>query len=104
MILALDQFGASEPGSGSADDEDCEGNQGGVGCLYVTGGIIQRARGAVGQGAYGYWKRYGWDPCALSSPPPYFPTTQRFTRGRQRFLDPTGFSVSTYFAMLTPSS
>ncbi|HKJ02945.1 MAG TPA: hypothetical protein VJ997_10835 [Longimicrobiales bacterium] len=103
VILALDQFGAAEPSAGAAVNENCLADPGGRGCLFVTGGIIQRARGAVGNGAYGYWKKYSWDACALSAPPPYFPTTEQFRKGRQFDVDPTGFSVANYFASLTPS-
>ena len=104
VILALDQFGAAEPAGGAAVNENCLGDPGGRGCLFVTGGIIQRARGAVGNGAYGYWKKYSWDACAMSAPPPYFPTTEQFRKGRQHFVDPTGFSVANYYATLTPSN
>jgi len=103
VILALDEFGAGDPGEGSANDEYCEGQVGGRGCLYVTGGIIQSTRGVVGIGAYGYWKRYSWDACALSGPPPYFPTTGVFSKGQYYDLDPTGFSVSDYYLALTPA-
>ncbi len=103
VILALDEFGAGDPSLGSANDEYCEDQVGGRGCLYVTGGIIQRTRGVVGIGAYGYWKRYSWDACALSGPPPYFPTTGFFSKGQYYDVDPVGFSVASYFAALTPN-
>jgi hypothetical protein len=103
VILALENFGAGEPGLGSTDDEDCEGNQGGRGCLYSTGGIIQQERGPVGKGDYGYWKRYSWDACAMDNPPPYFPTTGHFSKGQAYDVDPAGFSVAAYYASLTPT-
>ncbi len=103
VILALDRFGAGDPSSGSANDEYCESQVGGRGCLYITGGIIQRTRGVVGVGAYGYWKRYSWDACALSGPPPYFPTTGHFAKGQYYDVDPVGFSVASYFAALSPN-
>ena len=103
VILALDEFGAGDPGVGSTNDEYCESQVGGRGCLYITGGIIQSTRGVVGIGAYGYWKRYSWDACALSSPPPYFPTTGHFAKGQYYDVDPVGFSVTDYFAALTPT-
>lgn len=102
VILALDEFGAGSYQEGSTDDEYCEGQVGGRGCLYLTGGLIQDTRGAVGYGAYGYWKRYSWDSCALDNPPPYFPTTGHFVKGQAYDVDPNGFSVSEYFALLTP--
>lgn len=102
VLLALDQFGAGDYSAGATINEDCENQRGGRGCLYVTGGIIQRARGAVGQGWAGYWKRYSWDACAMENPPPYFPTTGRFSKGQYYNVDPVGFSVAGYFQALTP--
>ena len=56
------------------NDEACEAKTWGRGCLYITGGIIQNTRGAVGTGAgTGYVKRYSFDACAATEPPPYLP-------------------------------
>lgn len=75
------------------------------GCLYLTGGIIQRTRGPVAQlsgGAYtGYAKRYDYDQCGATNPPPYFPTTGRFFGGQTYQVDPVGFDVDDYFEMLS---
>jgi hypothetical protein len=108
VILALDEFGAGDPGIGSKNDEYCEGNMGGRGCLFITGGIIQETRGIVAYGPvgnrYGYTKRYSWDACAIEGPPPYFPTTGHFSKGQYYDIDPTGFSVSDYYRALTPAN
>ena len=101
VVLALDNFGAVRHSSGPTNAQSCEGTSWGRGCLYLTGGIIQKARGAVGTtGGTGYLKRYSYDQCAYSNPPPYFPTTGHFARGHYYEVDPTGFDVTSYWAQL----
>ena len=103
VVLALDIFTVQNYSGGSRNDERCESKVWGRGCLYLTGGIIQRTRGAVGTGSgTGYVKRYSYDSCAAESPPPYFPTTSHFYKGQYYQVDPTGFSVSAYYEQLTP--
>jgi cytoskeletal protein CcmA (bactofilin family) len=106
VILALNQFTTENYASGSTTSEACENKPWGRGCLYLTGGIIQNTRGAVGTiwnvGGTGYMKRYSYDACAYSSPPPYYPTTGHFARAHYFEIDPRGFNVANYFAMLTP--
>ena len=103
IILALGNFTAENYTSGPTNAEPCGSTSWGRGCLYLNGGVIQRERGGVGQSnGVGYLKRYSWDPCGLSDPPPYFPTTGRFTRGRLLEVDPTGFDVAALFDLLTP--
>jgi hypothetical protein len=47
---------------------------------------------------HGYVKRYSYNACAATDPPPYFPTTGRFVRNRIYELDPKGFNVASWFA------
>lgn len=105
IVLALNVFTVEDYAGGSTRDERCEGSLWGRGCLYLTGGIIQRTRGAVGTigspGGTGYVKRYSYDKCGATAPPPYFPTTGHFARGQLYWVDPAGFSVDSYFALLT---
>jgi len=104
FVLSLNSFTVENYNSGSTNAEPCGGNPWGRGCLFVAGGIIQGTRGAVGTAAgYGYVKRYSYDQCGLSDPPPYFPTTGVFSRGRYYEIDPVGFNVAALFASLTPS-
>jgi len=104
VVLALENFEVENYDGGSANSQSCESTQWGRGCLYLTGGIIQSTRGAVGTSAgTGYLKRYSYDPCAFTDPPPYFPTTGHFARGRVLEIDPTGFSISSLFDLLTPN-
>ena len=103
IILALRNFLAEDHDAGSTSAEPCGTTSWGRGCLYLNGGVIQRERGAVGLAdGHGYLKRYSWDPCGLTDPPPYFPTTGRFSRGRLLEVDPTGFDVAALFDLLTP--
>ena len=105
VVLALTNFTVDRYNQGanatSTGRENCETTARGRGCLYLTGGIIQEARGAVGTtSGFGNLKRYSYDACAFSNPPPYFPTTGRFAKGHYFEVDPTGFNIATYFAEL----
>ena len=105
IVLALDIFTVDNYAGGSTRDERCEGALWGRGCLYLTGGIIQRTRGAVATlstpGGTGNLKRYSYDSCAATQPPPYFPTTGRFGRGRYYQIDPAGFDVTAFYQLMS---
>lgn len=105
VSLALDIFTVDNYSGGSTDAEACETTAWGRGCLYMTGGIIQRQRGAVGTvSGTGNLKRYSYDQCAYTNPPPYFPTTGYFGKGRYYEVDPTGFDIGSYWQLLTPQN
>jgi hypothetical protein len=98
VILALNIFTVRNFNAGPDDAERCEGTARGRGCLFLSGGVIQSTRGAVGTTTgTGYLKRYSYDSCARSNPPPYFPTTGRFSRSRYFEVDPAGFDVRAYY-------
>lgn len=99
-ILALDRFSVENWSSGSDSAEPCNGVTWGRGCLYVTGGLIQETRGLVRGAGTGYVKRYSHDTCAFTAPPPYFPSTGHFFRGRYYEVDPTEFDIGDYFDAL----
>lgn len=102
VVLTLNTFSVQDYSSGPTSGQSCEGTGRGRGCLYLAGGIIQRTRGGVGTtGGHGYLKRYSYDVCAYRQPPPYYPTTGHFGRGRYYEIDPQGFNVSEYFDRLT---
>jgi len=104
VALTLDIFTAENHTTGATSAQPCGSTAWGRGCLYLTGGIIQATRGAVGTtGGTGYLKRYSYDQCAFQTPPPYFPTTGRFYRNRYYEIDPVGFNVAQFFASLTPN-
>jgi hypothetical protein len=103
VVLALDIFTAQNYDSGPNSAEACETKSAGRGCIYLTGGIIQDTRGAVGlTDGTGYVKRYAYDQCVLNNPPPYFPTTGHFARGRFFEVDPMGFDVTAFYHSLGP--
>jgi hypothetical protein len=98
VILTLTSFTVENYTLGPSNRERCETTNWGRGCLYLTGGIIQRTRGGVGTtGGTGNLKRYLYNPCAYTNPPPYFPTTGHFAKNRVSQIDPVGFDVNTWF-------
>lgn len=98
VVLALNTFAAQDFSGGPTTGQSCEGTARGRGCLYLTGGIIQRTRGGVGTtGGHGYLKRYSYDQCAYRQPPPYYPTTGRFGKARYFEVDPNGFTPASFY-------
>jgi hypothetical protein len=105
IVLALNQFTVEDFLNAPANQVQCGNQSWGRGCLFLRGGIIQRTRGAVGAlyaGGLGtgFLKRYSWDACGQSQPPPYFPTTGVFFAGQTYQVDPVGFDIDDFFAML----
>jgi hypothetical protein len=101
VVLALNSFTVESYSTGPNNAEACGSTPWGRGCLFLTGGIIQNQRGAVGLiDGHGYLKRYSYDRCAGVNPPPYFPTTGHFARGHYFEVDPSGFNIDTYWALL----
>jgi len=99
VLLTLNIFTVQNYNSGQTNREDCSTINWGRGCLQLTGGIIQQTRGAVGTTAgTGNLKRYAYNTCALTDPPPYFPTTGHFVRNRIYEIDPVGFDIAAWFA------
>jgi hypothetical protein len=99
VVLALNIFTVENYGTGPTNREQCGTTNWGRGCLALTGGIIQRTRGAVGTGSgTGNLKRYQYNACAYTDPPPYFPTTGRFARNRFYDINPIGFTAADWFA------
>lgn len=104
VVMALStSFRVENYASGPSNVNDCEGQNNGRGCLYLTGGLIQQSRGAVGLlGGQGFVKRYSYDRCAIVNPPPYFPTTGRFNDNRYHELNPVGFDPAALYRSITP--
>ncbi|HEY9228747.1 MAG TPA: hypothetical protein VIP11_18995 [Gemmatimonadaceae bacterium] len=102
VIMALGTaFQVEHYDQGETNVTGCQGINNQRGCLYLTGGIIQNNRGAVGQvNGRGFTKRYSYDRCAVVNPPPYFPTTGRFQDNRYYELDPVRFNVAQLFQSL----
>jgi len=102
FFLTLKTFGAEENNLGADNVEKCLVGgtfNAGRGCLNTFGGIIQSRRGAVGlTSGEGYIKRYQYDGCGATDPPPYYPTTGVFVKNRFYELDPTRFNVANWYA------
>jgi Tfp pilus assembly protein PilX len=107
VVLALTSFTAENYGDASnlgesTNAQPCQTSSTARGCLYLTGGLIQQTRAPVGlTDGHGYVKRYQYDACGMTSPPPYFPTTGHYSKGHYFEVDPTNFNVANYFNMLT---
>jgi len=99
VVMALDMsFRAQNHSTGPTTAANCQTTTNGRGCLYLHGGVIQEARGAVGLAdGHGFTKRYSYDKCAAENPPPYFPTTGRFLDSEYSEVDPVGFLPSAYY-------
>jgi Tfp pilus assembly protein PilX len=103
VVLTLSTFTVQGFDAAPVNGEMCEAAFFGRGCLFLTGGIIQRTRGAVGtSGGTGYLKRYTYDACAYTDPPPYFPTTGHFARTRWYEVNPVGFTPGDFYDRMTP--
>ena len=108
VIMALNtSFRVEKYDQGQTTGNACIGTERGRGCLYLLGGIIQEARGAVttftSTSGTGFLKQYSYDRCANLRPPPYFPTTGRYLDNRYMEVDPVGFDIATLMARLTPA-
>ncbi|NNM32563.1 MAG: hypothetical protein HKO53_05835 [Gemmatimonadetes bacterium] len=103
IVLALDIFTVEDYDDGPSSTEACDATSWGRGCLRLTGGIIQRTRGAVGTGGgTGYLKRYSYDQCGAEAPPPYFPTTGHFVKNQYYYVNPVNFNITNYWSLITP--
>ena len=104
VMMALgSSFRVENFDQGPTDVNGCGVKKNGRGCIFLSGGIIQQARGPVGRSdGTGFAKRYSYDRCAVVNPPPYFPTTGRFQDNRYLELDPAGFNDKAYFKSITP--
>jgi hypothetical protein len=110
-ILALGSFRVQDYDKGVPQAEKCETVLAGRGCLYLTGGIIHGTRQPVGtldasatNGMTGYIKRYTFNTCGLTKPPPYFPTTGRFAANRTYEVNPVNFDIHPYYRIPSPVS
>ena len=103
VMMALGtSFRVQNYSGGPTAVNNCNTTVNGRGCIQLSGGIIQQARGPVGtSGGTGFAKRYTYDHCAVVTPPPYFPTTGRFLDNRYLELDPAGFTPTSYFRSIT---
>lgn len=100
-VLTLRAIKSENLTSGANTTETCVGNPVGRGCFNLLGAAIQGRNEArmssSGGGATGWNPQWSYDRCMGRVPPPYYPTTGRYTRNRYYEIDPVGFDVSTWF-------
>ncbi len=72
------------------------------GTTRLIGGTIESRTGQTGtmrgSNLHGYYDDLSFNRCALKYPPPYFPTTGRWTRTQFYEVNPQGFSPSSWFS------
>jgi hypothetical protein len=71
------------------------------GTIRLIGGTIESRIGQTGTmsgtNLHGYYDDLSFNRCALRYPPPYFPTTGRWTRSQFYEVDPQGFTPGAWF-------
>ena len=73
------------------------------GTYRLIGGTIEQSSGQTGTMTWtgvlhGYYDDVSFNQCALKYPPPYFPTTGRWTRTQFYEVNPQGFTPANWFA------
>jgi hypothetical protein len=72
------------------------------GTVRQIGGRIQQKAGQggtiSGTAMHGYVSDISYNRCAMSYPPPYFPTTGKWTLSQFFEIDPQGFNIADWFA------
>ncbi len=98
FFLTLGNFGAENLSGDPAPaaPENC-GNTS-RGCKKINGGTIQQGVSGTYSGTTGWAEQDNYDNCGQIDPPPYYPTTGRFSKYKFYEIDPVGFSVAGWFA------
>ena len=99
VTLALRSIGTERPTPPAGLSPAAWVNRGFV--RQVGGRIQQRAgQGGTISGAslHGYTSDISFNRCAMTFPPPYFPTTGRWTLSQFFEIDPQGFTAADWFA------
>ncbi|MCC6245638.1 MAG: hypothetical protein IT353_22595 [Gemmatimonadaceae bacterium] len=72
------------------------------GTTRLIGGTIEQRIGQTGtmsgSNLHGYYDDLSFNRCLLQYPPPYFPTTGRWSRSQYYEVNPNNFSPSTWFS------
>lgn len=72
------------------------------GTVRLIGGTIEARTGSTstinGWNVHGYNRDLSFNRCMLQYPPPYFPTTGRWTRSQFFEVNPQGFSAASWFS------
>ena len=105
-VLTLNSVLSEDVGNGADGTEagvnqQCAGSFIGRGCFNMVGAAIQGVNAArmsgSGGGATGWNPQWTYDRCDGLKPPPYFPTTGRYSKNRYYEIDPVGFNVNAWF-------
>jgi hypothetical protein len=79
----------------------CNGANTSRGCIFQTGGVIQKNLSATTDFAgHGFWENRDVDECMYTRSPPYFPLTGRYFDNRYYEIDPVRFNVVSLFNTL----
>jgi len=68
------------------------------GCKSIVGGTIQQGVSGTFSGNSGWAEQDTWDSCGTRNPPPFYPTTGRYSKNRYYEIDPVGFNVAAWYA------
>ncbi|HEY7027634.1 MAG TPA: hypothetical protein VH438_08520 [Gemmatimonadales bacterium] len=98
FMLTLGNFQGESIGGdpGAVAPENCGGKS--RGCKSIHGGTIQQGVSGTFTGNSGWAEQDTYDDCGVRSPPPYYPTTGRYSKNRYYEMDPVGFNVANWFA------
>jgi hypothetical protein len=98
VSLALRSVATERPGPATSASTDYINR----GTVRQVGGRIQQRAGTMnmsnGVDFHGYVSDISFNRCAMSFPPPYFPTTGRWTLSQYYEIDPQGFNITDWFA------
>ncbi|MBL0938687.1 MAG: hypothetical protein IBJ03_07320 [Gemmatimonadaceae bacterium] len=101
VIMGLRTIGTERPSPPSGLTEAYYVDRGFV--RQVGGRIMSRAGqgGTIASGGtiHGFTSDISFNRCALTFPPPYFPTTQHWRVSQYLEIDPRGFDIANWFAV-----
>ncbi|HXE57791.1 MAG TPA: hypothetical protein VNK43_07315 [Gemmatimonadales bacterium] len=104
FVLTLGNLGGENISPSAAEPqqapEACAG--GSRGCKVLVGGTIQQSVAATYSSRGGWAEQDTYDRCGVDDPPPYYPTTGRFSKNRYYEIDPVGFDVNAWFLANQP--
>ncbi|MBK8005686.1 MAG: hypothetical protein IPK12_17660 [Gemmatimonadetes bacterium] len=97
FMLTLGNFQGENIGGDPAvtAPENCGGKS--RGCKSIVGGTIQQGVSGTFTGNSGWAEQDTWDNCGVRNPPPFYPTTGRYSKNRYYEIDPVGFNVAAWF-------
>lgn len=94
-LVGDDLFGDPSPQSPERCNSDALASRG---CRILVGGLTEQSPGQIWNGTTGWHDEDHYDQCGSINPPPYYPTTGRFSLYRYYEVDPVGFNPVAWFA------